>query len=129
MLKVFKNIEQYDESKGTLFNWVYTIVRHAAISHFKQQKVNLTYELNDRLKDTWESNPFIHLEWKDIYVYLDQLPKTTRTVCALFYLQGFAINEIASALEIKEGTVKWHLNESRTKLKVLFNQEKVQIRG
>jgi DNA-directed RNA polymerase specialized sigma24 family protein len=49
-----------------------------------------------------------------------QLPIATRRICGLFYLDGLSVKEIAGALCISEGTVKWHLSESRTRLRIIF---------
>lgn len=128
MLKVFQNIDQYDASKGTLFSWVYTIVRNAALNLVRDRKNPLTYELTDDLQRSSASNPFKQLEWKDIYFYLDQLPEKTRCVCSLYYLEGFSIKEITESIDMKEGAVKWHLSECRKKLKQIFeNQNRQQI--
>ncbi|MFY7900823.1 MAG: sigma-70 family RNA polymerase sigma factor [Chitinophagaceae bacterium] len=122
MLKVFQHIDQYDETKGAFINWAYTIVRNAALTLIRDKKSNLTFELNENLQLPSEINPFKQLEWKEIYFYLDKLPATTRIVCSLYYIEGFSIKEIGNAINMKEGTVKWHLNESRTRLKIIFEK-------
>ena len=122
MLKVFRNINQYDPAKGDFFNWAYTTVRNAALTLIRDKKNKLTFELTENAADATVNNPFKQLEWKDIYYYLDQLPTNTRYVCSLYYLEGFSIQEITGLIEMKEGTVKWHLNECRTRLKVIFEQ-------
>lgn len=121
MLKVYKNISQYDDSKGSIFNWIYTIVRNQALTYLKSKKNDLEIKSLDDLNDVPYLNPFKMLEWKDIYFYLNKLPNTTRIVCSLFYFEYFTIKEISINLEMKEGTVRWHLNESRNRLKLLFH--------
>lgn len=120
MLKVYKNVGLYNPAKGTFFNWAYTIVRNEALSLIKNKKQAAFVELQEDAEVLPEGNPFKSLEWKDVYVYLGKLPPVTRAVCSLFYIEGFSIKETASSLSIKEGTVKWHLNECRTKLKRIF---------
>lgn len=122
MLKVFRNIHRYDPAKGDLFNWAYTTVRNAALTLIRDKKTTLTFELNENNSDAVVNNPFRHLEWKDIYYYLDQLPPNTRYVCSLYYLEGFSIKEITNLIDMKEGTVKWQLNECRTRLKEIFER-------
>jgi len=122
MLKVFRNIDKYDPAKGDLFNWAYTTVRNAALTLIRDKKTRLTFELNENNSDAVVNNPFKQLEWKDIYYYLDQLPPNTRYVCSLYYLEGFSIKEIVQLIDMKEGTVKWQLNECRTRLKEIFEQ-------
>ena len=122
MLKVFNNISQYDASKGELFNWMYTVVRNAALTMLRDKKTIITIEINDIVPEILNHNPFQKAEWKDIYIYLDKLPPTTRAVCSLFYIEGFSIKEIGISLDMKEGTIKWHLSESRSKLKSIFEK-------
>jgi RNA polymerase sigma-70 factor (ECF subfamily) len=123
MLKVFENISQYDPAKGELFNWAYTIVRNSAITLLNSRNIiRPTTEITFKIEQSLFENPFKSLEWKDVYYYLDKLPPATRAVCTLHYLEGFAIKEIAEQLNLSEGTIKWHLSESRNRLKVLFSQ-------
>lgn len=129
MLRVFKNIDRYEPDKGTLFNWIYTIVRNAALTLIRDKKNNLTFELNENLQDATVNNPFKQLEWKDIYYYLDMLPPKTRCVCTLYYLEGFSIKEVANAININDGAVKWHLNECRNRLRTIFEQHNLKQSG
>lgn len=126
MLKVFKNIHQYDADKGILFNWAYTIVRNESLTYLRNKStITDTVELSDDIQFDQQSTPFKMLEWKDIYYFLSKLPAATRAICILFYIEGYSIKEIASQLAIKDGTIKWHLNESRTRLKVLFTKSSI----
>jgi len=126
MMNVFKNIGQYDDTKGELFSWAYTIVRNAAISHLKSKKQDvINVEITEQIEHVYQYSPFKELQWNDLYFYLDKLPPSTRAVCTLFYLEGFAVKEIAEQLNLSEGTIKWHLSESRNKLKVLFNNNPI----
>ena len=126
MLKVFKNINQYDESKGKFFNWAYTTVRNAALTLVRDKKTEVTLELTDHYEDIADFNPFRDENASDIYVYLDLLSAKTRVVCCLFYIEGFSIKEISKSLEMKEGTVKWHLSESRSRLKTLIKESQIK---
>jgi RNA polymerase sigma-70 factor (ECF subfamily) len=124
MMKVFKNLDQYDPAKGEFFNWVYTTVRNAALTLLRDKKTQaFEYdEIDENMFFESNENPFRELEYDDIDVYLNQLPMATRRVCCLFYLDGFSVKEIRESLAISEGTVKWHLSESRNRLKVIFEK-------
>ena len=131
MLKVFEHIGTYKAEKGKFFNWVYTIVRNTALDKFRSSAAaalrNEPYSAADSIPETdISSNPLIALEGKDLYVLLDRLAPATRVICGLFYLEGYSIKDIADQLSISSGTVKWHLSESRKKLKSIlerhFNQ-------
>ncbi len=116
MIKVFKNLASFDASKGELFNWIYTIVRNTALDKIKNTRIISTSEIEER-EIQQNTNPLNALEWQDIYQLLDTLAPATRIVCSLFYLEDFSIKEISSILSISDGTVKWHLSETRKKLK------------
>ena len=120
MMKAFKNINQFDSARGSFFNWTYTIVRNACLTQIRDRKVDYTTELKEEMLDVLQYDPFQSSNWEDIFHYLNKLPTTTRAICSLFYLEGFSIKEIEQELEMKEGTIKWHLSESRKKLKDIF---------
>lgn len=122
MLKVFSNIDQYDESKGAFFNWMYTTVRNAALTMLRDRKAQAFdyVEIEDKMGFVSTENPLEQFSATDIHVYLMQLPVATRRICSLYYMDGFSVKEIAEALVISEGTVKWHLSESRNRLKMIL---------
>jgi RNA polymerase sigma-70 factor (ECF subfamily) len=45
------------------------------------------------------------------------LPKQQRVCVALFYVDGLSVAEIATALELSEGAVKFHLHQGRERLR------------
>ena len=55
---------------------------------------------------------------------LAALPTQQRAATALFYVDGLSIAEIATALDIAEGTVKSHLHDARRRLKPLLEGER-----
>lgn len=127
MLKVFSNIHTYREDKGKFFNWIYTIVRNAALDKLKKSVMQpLPLQPGTQAEETdfadASYNPLQVMEQKDTYRLLDSLSPSTRVVCSLFYLEGYSIKDIAEQLEIAAGTVKWHLSEGRKKLLPLFEK-------
>lgn len=130
MLKVYNNIEKYNEQQGTLFNWMYTIIRNESLTYLTSQKkmyanVNFVDEQSEETK--WQGNEFEKLDIKDVSYCLMQLPQATRNVCRLNYLDGFSINEISKILCISTGTIKWHLSEARKKLKPILEKHYSRI--
>jgi RNA polymerase sigma-70 factor (ECF subfamily) len=119
MVLVFRHLKKYDSSKGAFFNWAYTVVRNAALDKLKQNKWPEHQELDNYLPEKKE-NLLGKLEWRDIYKLLDYLPPATRTICSLYYLEDLSIKEISEQLKVSAGTVKWHLSETRTRLKPVF---------
>jgi len=122
MMKVFKHLPAYDPEKGAFFNWVYTIVRHTAIDKLKGTLPDVFLPDPDSIDLQVQGTVLQQLEWKDIYVYLDQLPPATRVVFSFFYLEGYKIPEISNELQISVGTVKWHLSESRKMIQPILKK-------
>lgn len=128
MLQVFNNIEKYDATKGELFGWIYVIVRNAAISGIRAKKATpTTQELTIDLQIETSTNPLKDADKETVEKYLKSLSFTTRAVFNLFYVEGMLIKEIAQGLDMKEGTVKWHLGDGRNKLKTFFNNDIKQV--
>ena len=48
---------------------------------------------------------------------LEGLPDRQRAIAALFYLDDLPVAEISAALDIAEGTVRFHLNQARAALR------------
>jgi RNA polymerase sigma factor (sigma-70 family) len=127
MLKVFQYIGTYQAEKGKFFNWVYTIVRNTALDKFRTSSAAVlrseSYDMAETIPETdISTNPLIALEGKDLYRLLDRLSPATRVICGLFYLEGYSIKDIADQLSISGGTVKWHLSESRKKLRIILER-------
>ena len=49
--------------------------------------------------------------------HLQSLPQQQRIAVALFYLDDASVAEVAHAMSISEGAVKYHLNQGRTSLR------------
>jgi len=121
MLQVFKNINAYNEQKGSLFNWMYTLVRNAALTQLRNNK-NLfeTHQLTEGVEFAAKESVLKSLESKELFHHFSSMPQSTRAVCKLFYLDDFSIKDIAMQLKITEGTIKWHLSEGRKQLKLIL---------
>jgi RNA polymerase sigma factor (sigma-70 family) len=121
MLQVFNNIEKYEVAKGTIDAWVYVVVRNAAMTLVRNKKTTpKTQELTAELQVETSVNPLKDISNEAVLVYLKTLSITTRAVFNLFYIEGLLIKEIAINLDMKEGTVKWHLSDGRNRLKIFY---------
>ena len=123
MLRVFSNIHKYDAAKGNFYSWVHTVVRNTALTFLRDSKTFRTNELTENVPDTASENPFDNYDWEELFKVLKKLPTDTRAVVVLFYIEDLSIKEIAGMLQMKEGTVKWHLSEGRKKLRNILKPE------
>lgn len=121
MLRVFAHIYQYDAAKGNFYSWIHTIVRNAALTLIRDRKGGFrNEELTEDLHDAKSENPFDKFDWEELFQHLEKLPTDTRAVVVLYYVEDLSVKEISNELQMKEGTVKWHLSEGRKKLRQIF---------
>jgi RNA polymerase sigma-70 factor (ECF subfamily) len=57
---------------------------------------------------------------------VQNLPPQQRSVAVLFYLDDLSIDEIGRTLGLNEGTVKFHLNKARNRLREILLRDEVE---
>jgi RNA polymerase sigma factor (sigma-70 family) len=116
--KIFKSIHNYLPI-DSLSAWMAKIVFHTAIDHIRQIiKYRNTVFYNDFLPENpTENDALSDLAVEEIYALIQELPPATKVVFSLYVIDGYKHQEIATMLNISEGTSKWHLSEARKVLK------------
>jgi RNA polymerase sigma-70 factor (ECF subfamily) len=110
---------------GSLGPWLYQVARHAAFNH---SQVRATYRrfLEDyQAMAPEDENPRRDdiENAEELHRGLVQLPLPHREVLTLFYLEDFAIGEIAAILDVPAGTVKSRLHHAKKALRGLLGKE------
>lgn len=99
--------------------WSYSIVSMRCYDLIRRRKTSKQNEtVDDEQIGEREADESLKM---DMEKALKQLPGEQRAALALFYVEGFNVNEIATALHIPAGTVKTRLFHARNKLKAFFN--------
>lgn len=115
-LRAFQKIDTYS-FKGSFEGWLRRIVFHAIADYASS---NVKYRENVLLI---EKDEFVHkdhagrLYYNDLMNLVHELPEATRNVFNMFVLEDMPHKQIAKALNISEGTSKWHVSEARRMLK------------
>jgi RNA polymerase sigma-70 factor (ECF subfamily) len=125
-VKIWKNIDSYNESKGRFFTWILNIARNTAIDKLRSKSHN------NSLKNLSSDN-FVHIldnnasatnkiDAIGIKEFVKKLkPKCIRLIDLLFF-KGYTQQEASDELEIPLGTVKTQnrncINDLRTILQV-----------
>lgn len=110
MLTVWRKASMFEESRGSLASWVYTIARNLRIDRLRKEKVwqELSEEQyqksspDEPADETVAKNQMITV----IRGALKQLPPEQREIIEHSYLKGMSQSEIAKALNLPIGTVK-----------------------
>ena len=120
-IKIWRNIESYDSSKGKLFTWMLNVARNTAIDtlrskSFKNDKK--IQELGDNVHSHNLNQSFTlkvdHLGLKKV---LESLKEEQRIIIDLAYFKGFTQEEIAKELDMPLGTVKTRIRKALLQLK------------
>jgi RNA polymerase sigma-70 factor, ECF subfamily len=127
-VKIWKNIQQFDPAKGTLFTWMLNIARNLAIDYMRSSCHKIQSLCADidvfALHSKYLGKAASHaneIEFKDFKAEaLSQLnPKYTEVLdMILFY--GYTHEQTAKALNLPLGTVKTRVKKGFEMLKTLY---------
>jgi RNA polymerase sigma-70 factor, ECF subfamily len=109
-LKIWQALQGYD-GRASLSTWIYTIARNTGISHLRTEFYRKTLSLEEAPEPFAEAEPV--LSRLEIERLLARLPDEQREVIVLFYLQERSIEDVATMLDLPEGTVKSHPHRAR----------------
>lgn len=105
--------------RALFYGWFYRIARNELVAYWRQQNTRaelLVIEpLSDELSETLATETESELA-HDFAAWLDRLEAHERELIVLRYVEGLSYQELAVALGIPLGRVKWRLSNTKTKL-------------
>ncbi|MBI3502472.1 MAG: sigma-70 family RNA polymerase sigma factor [Bacteroidetes bacterium] len=124
--KMLYNLEKY-RPEIPFKSWARKVMINVLIDEYRKEKKhheNIQYvEEYDETKEYSELNDaLVKINVDQIHALIMKLPRMSQRVFNLFVIDGYSHKEIAGMLDMSEGTSKWHLNFSRTKLKEMIQQ-------
>ncbi len=118
-VKIWRQIETYDHTKGRLFTWMLNVARNASIDAIRSKnyqhnlrKRELTENMNDAGGSTETNTDKIGLR-----KIVHNLKEDYRILVELSYFEGYTQDEISKMLRIPLGTVKTRLRTALIQLK------------
>jgi RNA polymerase sigma-70 factor (ECF subfamily) len=121
-LRVFKKIHTY-VAKGSLEGWIRRLVYHSIADYYRENAKYLHFLVLDEYDHNTTSQQIQPCYESDILTAVQTLPPVSREVFRLYAIEGYAHAEIATLLNMSEGTSKWHLSTARQRLRELLTQE------
>ncbi|MGY4385016.1 RNA polymerase sigma factor (sigma-70 family) [Pedobacter sp. UYP24] len=123
-VKIWKSIDQYQESRGRLFTWMARLAKNTAIDHLRGRGYINTSK-NDDIEDAsaqidLKNQLLFNPETIGIRKLTTTLPLSQRAILDLVYFQGYSQSEAAEELNIPLGTVKTRLRMAITVLRTYF---------
>ena len=125
-VKIWKNIDTYNESKGRLYTWMLNIARNTSIDKLRSKGYNNS-------KKNLSADNFVHLtddsnklnnriDTIGIREFVQKLKPKCIQIIDLLFFKGYTQQEASDELEIPLGTVKTQnrncMNDLRNFLKV-----------
>ena len=96
--------------------WLFRIAYNCYIDHHRKARLDEAPVEAALAVPADESNDAA-FRYQQLYQALERLPEKEKAAIALFYFEDRSIKEIASILDMPQGTVKYHLSLGRTHLK------------
>ena len=107
----WRRIQRYDDPVG----WI----RRVAINrlHDDHRRLGRRQRAMDRMKSLQQQDVVEWSDGHDVATLLRGLPRQQRLCLALHYVEGLDVAEVADALGISAGAVKFHLHQGRERLR------------
>lgn len=121
-LKVFKKIHTFG-AKGSLEGWIRRIVYRSIADYYREHSKYLHFLVLDDYDHSIPDQEVQPCYEADILKAIQALPAISRDVFTLYAIEGYAHAEIATLLNMSEGTSKWHLSTARQRLRALLAEK------
>ena len=125
-VKIWKNIDTYNTSKGRLYTWMLNIARNSSIDklrskNFNNNQKNLSTDNFVHILDD-NSKTINKIDAIGIKEFIKKLkPKCIQLIDLLFF-KGYTQQEASDELEIPLGTVKTHNTNCMNELRIMINE-------
>lgn len=121
-VKIWKQVDTYDSSRGRLFTWMLNIARNASIDTIRSKGYQNSRQNRELTEDTELSGGASetrtdHIGLKKI---VHNLKEDYKVLVELSYFQGYTQDEIAKMLGIPLGTVKTRLRTALIQLREII---------
>lgn len=118
--KVFTNLKSF-KNEGSFEGWIRRIMIRESISFLRQQK-NIEFPTEDiKYENDYDDSINSTMDVAKIQRLIDDLPQGYKIIFVMYAIEGYKHHEIASMLNITEGTSKSQLFKARKLL-----QEKIK---
>lgn len=118
-VKVWKQIESYDASKGRLFTWMMNIARNAAIDMVRSKGFQNNQKNNELTDAHFSAAGTTQTKTDEIGLkkIVHGLKEEYKVLVELTYFQGYTQEEVSNMLQIPLGTVKTRLRAALVQLR------------
>ncbi|GAB3521758.1 RNA polymerase sigma factor [Emticicia fontis] len=124
-LKIWKNIGNYDSSKGSIFTWMMNIARNLAIDKVRSvdfrdtsQNVSMEDKIVYQIDNEYQTEQ--EVDGIGLQKVVDKLKPEYKQLINLVYYKGYTQAEVAEEYGIPLGTVKTRIKAAVSTLRTLL---------
>ncbi|KIO52456.1 RNA polymerase sigma factor [Flavobacterium hibernum] len=125
-VKIWKNIDSYNESKGRFYTWILNIARNTSIDKLRSKNFSNTQKnlSSDNFVNLLEdSNKLVNrIDTIGIQEFVKKLKPKCIEIIDLLFFKGYTQQEASEELAMPLGTIKTHnrncINDLRNYLKI-----------
>ncbi|MFP5042104.1 RNA polymerase sigma factor [Parasediminibacterium sp. JCM 36343] len=123
-VKIWRQIESYDDTKGRLFTWMLNISRNASIDTVRSKGYQNSQQNSELTEATFDAGGTTQLQTDVIGLrkVVHQLKEDYKVLVELAYFQGYTQDEISKILNIPLGTVKTRLRNALIQLRTIIKE-------
>ncbi|MFK7807417.1 MAG: RNA polymerase sigma factor [Saprospiraceae bacterium] len=128
LIRVYKDLHQFDETRSGFETWSSRLMSHAALRYLKKNNWHQAITNIEEVQEAPDEQETVydHLAAKELTSIIQELPIGYRLVFNMYVLEGYSHKEIATELNISEGTSKSQLFKAK---KMLRGKIEFQLMG
>ena len=118
-IKIWRQIDSYDSTKGRLFTWMLNISRNSAIDTVRSKSFQNSRQNRELTEDVYRSggSSETNTDLMGLRKMVHTLKDEYKVLVELAYFQGYTQDEISKSLGIPLGTVKTRLRNALIQLR------------
>jgi RNA polymerase sigma factor (sigma-70 family) len=122
LVRAWQKLDALKDS-GDFPGWLYRITRNLSLDRVRRSRARTgpIDDVAEALPDAGNKDPRNCAEQREFHAAvlgaIRSLSEPNRSATALFYINGYSIEEVADFLDVPAGTVKRRLHDSRTQLR------------
>ena len=127
-INVFKNLHQFDQTKGVFESWAKRITINICLMDLRKQTLYAVGIAEAEYIESDSADVLSQLSLENMLQMIQELPQGYKTVFNMYVIDGFSHKEIAAELGININTSKSQLWKAKNILqkKILSNQQVYQ---
>ena len=125
-LKVYSNLDKYDETKASLSTWIYIITRNTVYDYLKDKRDHPVLELIENTEESEEKTDDSLLNQEaleELACALQKLPQNQRDIIILIYYKNLDRRKVAEMFGMTYGQVRYLHDKAMKRLGELLHKK------